>query len=103
MTVMASDRNDVRAWFSNWGKCGDIYGPGVNVLSTVPKNGTDTFSGTSMASPCVAGVLNHYLDMYPGKNMEDIKRQMKKDANKNMIKNNKKKNTLNLSVYLHRN
>lgn len=103
MTVMASDRNDIRAWFSNWGKCGDIYGPGVNVLSTVPKNGTDTFSGTSMASPCVAGVLNHYLDMYPGKNMEDIKRQMKKDANKNMIKNNKKKNTLNLSVYLHRN
>jgi hypothetical protein len=55
-----------------------------------------------MASPCVAGVLNHYLDMYPDKNMEDIKRQMKKDANKNAIQNNKKKNTLNLLVYLHR-
>lgn len=101
MTVMASDKNDKRAWFSNWGNCGDIYAPGVNVLSTIPNNSTDTFSGTSMASPCVAGVLNHYLDMYPNMNMKEIKQQMVKEGNKNMIKGTKPK-TSNVLVYLHR-
>ena len=33
VTVAASDRNDRKAWFSNNGKCVDIFGPGVDILS----------------------------------------------------------------------
>lgn len=48
---------ELPADFSNFGKYSvDIFAPGVDILSTVPDNGYDTFSGTSMASPAAAGV-----------------------------------------------
>lgn len=43
--------------FSNYGKSSvDFFAPGVDILSTTPDNSYDTYSGTSMASPTVAGV-----------------------------------------------
>lgn len=54
-TVAATDSNDNEASFSNYGPCVDIWAPGVSVLSTRKGGGTTTFSGTSMASPHVAG------------------------------------------------
>ncbi len=101
LTVMASDIDDNRAWFSNWGECANMYGPGVNVLSTVPGGGTEELSGTSMASPVVTGVLLHYLDMYPKKNMAGITKTMLKKSTKDVIKGNKQKTT-NALVYLRR-
>ena len=56
LTVAASDSTDHRASFSNWGGCVDVYGPGVNVTSDWLNSGTNTISGTSMASPHAAGV-----------------------------------------------
>jgi len=99
LTVMASDIEDNRAYFSNWGKCADIYAPGVNVLSTIPNDKTAIYSGTSMATPATAGVLVHYLHMHPTLNMQEIKNKMLSDSNKNLIKNNKR-NTKNTLVYL---
>ena len=55
-TVGASDTIDKRASFSNFGKCVDGYAPGVRILSAQPKNDRAYLSGTSMASPHVAGV-----------------------------------------------
>lgn len=101
LTVMASDISDKRAYFSNWGTCSHIYAPGVAVTSTVPGGKVATYSGTSMACPVVAGVLNHYLHMYPGMSRNEIKNKMFADANKNLIKNNKQK-TKNLLVRLDR-
>ncbi|MFC9936921.1 S8 family peptidase [Nocardiopsis alba] len=60
VTVAASDSSDSAASFSNYGSAVDIYAPGVDVESTIPGGGTDSYSGTSMASPHVAGAAALY-------------------------------------------
>jgi subtilisin family serine protease len=56
LTVAASDINDNKASFSNFGSCVEVYGPGVNIPSDWIGSSTRTISGTSMASPHGAGV-----------------------------------------------
>jgi len=56
-TVSAFQTGDIWAYFSNFGTPVDVAGPGVNILSTYPGGGLATMSGTSMASPHVAGLL----------------------------------------------
>ncbi|SMN22955.1 similar to Saccharomyces cerevisiae YEL060C PRB1 Vacuolar proteinase B (yscB), a serine protease of the subtilisin family [Maudiozyma saulgeensis] len=70
ITVGASTLSDDRAYFSNWGKCVDIFAPGLNILSTYIGDSNDvtaTLSGTSMASPHVAGLLTYFLSLQPEK------------------------------------
>ncbi|KAJ3381183.1 hypothetical protein HDU92_005551 [Lobulomyces angularis] len=54
-TVAASDKNDKKASFSDIGPCVEIVAPGVDITSTWINNGLKTISGTSMATPHVAG------------------------------------------------
>jgi len=72
VTVGASTLSDTRAYFSNWGKCVDIFAPGLNIKSTWigSKHATNTISGTSMASPHIAGLLAYYLSLAPAKDSE---------------------------------
>ena len=67
MTVGASTLGDERAYFSNYGKCVDVFAPGLNILSTYrgSPTATSTLSGTSMASPHTAGLLAYLLSIYP--------------------------------------
>jgi cerevisin len=67
ITVGASALDDTRAYFSNYGKCNDIFAPGLNILSTWigSKYAVNTISGTSMASPHIAGLLAYYLSLQP--------------------------------------
>ncbi len=57
ITVGATDSNDQRAYFSDYGPCVDLFAPGVDILSSWldSSTATETLSGTSMASPHVAG------------------------------------------------
>ena len=57
ITVAASDSADTRASFSNYGSCVDLFAPGVGTTSAwyTSDTATNTISGTSMASPHVAG------------------------------------------------
>jgi cerevisin len=72
ITVGASDLQDTRAYFSNYGKCTDIFAPGLSILSTWigSKHATNTISGTSMASPHVCGLLAYYLSLQPSEDSE---------------------------------
>jgi subtilisin family serine protease len=76
ITVAASTAADDDAWwFSNFGPCNDLFAPGVGVLSAWP-GGTDTawnyMSGTSMASPHVAGVAALVLQADPASTPNDV-------------------------------
>ncbi|MDI5943085.1 S8 family peptidase, partial [Micromonospora sp. DH15] len=67
ITVGATQSNDARASFSNYGTCLDIFAPGVDVLSAwySSNTATNTISGTSMASPHVAGAAARVLSNNP--------------------------------------
>lgn len=56
MTVASMDWYDRKASDSNWGRCVDLYAPGVHVQSARLGGGTALMSGTSMAAPHVAGL-----------------------------------------------
>ena len=61
VTVAATDSSNREASWSSYGSCVDIWAPGVTILSTYNNGGTATMSGTSMASPHVAGTGGLYL------------------------------------------
>ncbi|KAH6609399.1 subtilisin-like serine protease [Trichoderma cornu-damae] len=85
ITVGAIDAtNDVRASFSNFGAGVDIYAPGVGVLSVGIKSDIDTqvLSGTSMASPHVAGLAAYLMALEGVTNVTDVSNLIKNLAAK---------------------
>lgn len=68
LTIGAIDRADTQASYSNYGSCVDLWAPGTNITSAWigGSSATRTISGTSMASPHVAGLAARLAQAFPG-------------------------------------
>jgi subtilisin family serine protease len=75
ITVGATTSTDARASYSDFGACVDFFAPGSSITSAsnLSDTGTATMSGTSMASPHVAGVGALYLQGTPGATPQQVR------------------------------
>lgn len=87
ITVAASSSADGWASFSNYGSCVDIIAPGVNIASDYigGSSSTSTMSGTSMASPHVAGAAARILQLNPGFSASQVNSTLQSLAAKSKI------------------
>ena len=87
LTVAATTSSDSRASYSNWGACVDVFAPGSGIRSAY--NGSDaataTMSGTSMASPHVAGVAALYLNGSPSATPATVSAAIVNGATANVV------------------
>ena len=79
-TVAATDSSDAEASWSNFGSCVDIWAPGVGIYSTYKSGSYATLSGTSMATPHVAGGAALYLSSHPGASPGDVEDALRNAA-----------------------
>ena len=79
MTSGASTITDRKASFSNWGPCMDWFAPGQDITSSWSNSdsGTNTISGTSMASPHTAGVAALYLEGHASASPADVQKALR--------------------------
>ncbi|GAA3673567.1 hypothetical protein GCM10022267_70510 [Lentzea roselyniae] len=89
INVMASARTDARASFSSYGTCSDLFAPGQDIVSASYSNntGSATMSGTSMASPHVAGAAALYLADNPSKTPAEVHAAILASATPNKVTN----------------
>ncbi|MFL5763155.1 MAG: S8 family serine peptidase [Bacteroidia bacterium] len=72
IAVAATTSTDQKASFSNYGTWVDVSAPGYNIYSTFVSAGYGNKSGTSMASPMVAGLCGLMLSLNPGLSQADV-------------------------------
>jgi len=74
LSIASTDSNDNLSDFSQWGATSvDMGAPGSGIVSTVPGNGYANYSGTSMATPHVAGVAALVLSVNPDLTTSELK------------------------------
>lgn len=89
VTVGATDNQDRRSSFSNHGSCVDLMAPGTSITAAWHTGDTsvNTISGTSMASPHVAGAAALLLSQNPDLTPEQVAELLRSQASKNQLTN----------------
>ncbi len=87
LTVAASNQTDARAYFSNYGNCVDLFAPGMAIISddAFAAGGSKSMSGTSMASPHVAGAAALVLGQNPRFSPAEVTAALKDNARQGVI------------------
>jgi subtilisin family serine protease len=87
ITVGATTSTDARASYSDFGSCVDFFAPGSSITSAsfLTDTGTATMSGTSMASPHVAGVAALYLQGTPAATPQQVRDGLLALTTKNVV------------------
>lgn len=87
ITVGSTTNTDARSSFSNYGSCLDIFAPGSNITSAwyTSNTATNTISGTSMATPHVAGVAALYLQGAPSSTPSQVRDALVNNATTNVV------------------
>jgi aqualysin 1 len=81
-TVAATNKRSAEPSWSDYGRCVDIWAPGVSILSTKMGGGTTTMSGVSQASPHVGGGAALYLSSHTGASPSRVETALKDTAKK---------------------
>lgn len=88
ITVGATANTDERASYSNYGSCVDLFAPGSSITSTwIGVSGTNTISGTSMASPNIAGIVARFISVNAGLTPQQVASSLKKSATQGVVIN----------------
>ncbi|MDK9780752.1 S8 family serine peptidase [Vibrio sp. B172a] len=87
ITVGASTNDDYRWYSSNWGECVTLFAPGANIISARNHGGYQSMSGTSMATPHVAGQVARLLEVNPKASPSELKRLLIENSTANALYN----------------
>ncbi|OTB12745.1 hypothetical protein K445DRAFT_66022 [Daldinia sp. EC12] len=93
-TVGATEPDDDRASFSNWGDSIDVFAPGDHIISTYNNGSTAVLSGTSQASPHIAGLAAYLLALEGERNPIALCGRIQDLATKNIVAYSKSKNNI---------
>lgn len=92
MTIGATGKTDAKTSWSNYGTCVDWFAPGSGITSSWLNGGTNTISGTSMATPHVAGVAALYLQGNPGASPQTVRDALYANTTKGIVTSSKTAN-----------